>query len=169
MANKRNNKNKQTWRTPLLPILLAVLATLVILGIFVPGRPRQRHYARRVVCLANLHTLGKALAAYAKEQDGKYPTTDKWCDLLIEHAEVSERAFVCPSAGEGLCHYAINPKTAKSMGNKGGWNQFGGPEILTTENHKGKGCNILFNNGRVEFVKPERLGELKWEVEEGEK
>ncbi|MBA7674669.1 hypothetical protein ES703_82890 [subsurface metagenome] len=177
MANKRNNKNKQTWRTPLLPILLAVLATLVILGIFVPGRPRQRHYARRVVCLANLHTLGKALAAYAKEQDGKYPTTDKWCDLLIEHAEVSERAFVCPSAGEGLCHYAINPNCKPNspadmvllFETKGGWNQFGGPEILTTENHKGKGCNILFNNGRVEFVKPERLGELKWEVEEGEK
>jgi len=51
---------------------------------------------------------------------------------------------------------------------KGGWNQFGGPEILTTENHKGKGCNILFNDGSVEFVKPERLGELKWEAEEGE-
>ncbi len=49
------------------------------------------------------------------------------------------------------------------------WNQFGGPEILTTENHKGKGCNILFNNGRVEFVKPEQLGELRWEVEESEK
>ena len=48
------------------------------------------------------------------------------------------------------------------------WNQFGGPEILTTENHKGKGCNILFNDLHVEFVKKERLGELKWEVEEKE-
>jgi len=48
------------------------------------------------------------------------------------------------------------------------WNQFGGPEILTTENHEGKGCNILFNDSRVEFVKTERLGELKWEVEESE-
>ena len=49
------------------------------------------------------------------------------------------------------------------------WNQFGGPEILTTENHNGRGCFILFNDGRVEFVKPERLGELRWKVEEGEK
>ncbi len=49
------------------------------------------------------------------------------------------------------------------------WNQFGGPEILTTENHKGKGCNVLFNNGHVEFVKTDRVGELKWEVEESEK
>jgi hypothetical protein len=49
------------------------------------------------------------------------------------------------------------------------WNQFGGPEILTTENHRGKGCNVLFNNGRVEFVKVKRLGELKWEVEQNNK
>jgi prepilin-type processing-associated H-X9-DG protein len=42
------------------------------------------------------------------------------------------------------------------------WNQLGGPEILTTENHKGKGCNILFVDGRVEFVKTQNLGNLKW-------
>ncbi len=46
------------------------------------------------------------------------------------------------------------------------WNQFGGPEILTFENHKGKGCNVLFNDGRVEFIKPEEVGKLKWEVEQ---
>jgi len=48
------------------------------------------------------------------------------------------------------------------------WNQFGGPEILTTENHKGKGCNVLFNDGRVEFIETEQIGELKWEVEQKE-
>jgi hypothetical protein len=36
------------------------------------------------------------------------------------------------------------------------------PEILTTENHKGKGCTILFNNLHAEFVKTEELGELNW-------
>ena len=46
------------------------------------------------------------------------------------------------------------------------WNQVGGPELLTTENHKGEGCNVLFNDWHVEFVKAERLGELKWGAEE---
>lgn len=46
------------------------------------------------------------------------------------------------------------------------WNQVGGSEILTTDNHKGIGCNVLFNDGHVEFVKAERLGELKWDAEE---
>ena len=42
------------------------------------------------------------------------------------------------------------------------WNQVGGPEILTTENHKGKGCNVLFADGFVRFVKTKNLGKLKW-------
>ena len=45
------------------------------------------------------------------------------------------------------------------------WNQFGGSELLTTDNHKGEGCNVLFNDLHVEFIKTERLGELKWDVE----
>ena len=45
------------------------------------------------------------------------------------------------------------------------WNQVGGPELLTTENHKRKVYNFLFNDMHVEFVKAERLGELKWDTE----
>ncbi len=46
------------------------------------------------------------------------------------------------------------------------WNQVGGPELLTTENHEGKGCWVLFNDWHAEFVKAERLAELKWGAEE---
>ena len=51
---------------------------------------------------------------------------------------------------------------------KAGWNQFGGPELLTTEHHEGKGCNVLFNDGDVEFIKKEQVGELKWKVDKGD-
>lgn len=72
------------------------------------------------------------------------------------------------------CHYAINPNAKPSspgdmvllFETRHGWNQFGGPEILSHENHlelEGhKGCNILFNNGHVEFVKPKQFEKLKW-------
>ena len=43
-----------------------------------------------------------------------------------------------------------------------GWNQAGGPEILTTENHQGDGCNILFADSHVEFVPIEDLNDLMW-------
>ena len=45
------------------------------------------------------------------------------------------------------------------------WNQVGGPEDLTIDNHEGRGCNVLFGDGHVEFVKAEDIGKLRWTVE----
>jgi prepilin-type processing-associated H-X9-DG protein len=47
----------------------------------------------------------------------------------------------------------------------GRWNQIGGPEDLTVGNHKGEGCNILFGDGHVEFIKTEDIDKLRWGVE----
>jgi prepilin-type processing-associated H-X9-DG protein len=44
-----------------------------------------------------------------------------------------------------------------------GWNQVGGPELLTTRHHEGKGCNVLFVDYHAEFVKGEEIPRLKWE------
>ena len=46
-----------------------------------------------------------------------------------------------------------------------GWNQFGGPYLVSVKNHfaYGKeGCNILFNDGHVKFVKPKQIEKLNW-------
>lgn len=48
------------------------------------------------------------------------------------------------------------------------WNQAGGPEMLTTENHQGDGCNVLFADGRVEFVGTNDLNDLEWTAEQNE-
>jgi len=132
----------------------------------------------RMICGSNLSGLGKAILIYANDNDGKYPAADKWCDLLIEHAEVTEKQFVCPYAlyegNEARCHYAMNPNCEPNsppemvllFETKGGWNKSGGPELLTTENHKGEGCNILFNDAHVTFIASDKLGELKWKDEQ---
>ena len=44
-------------------------------------------------------------------------------------------------------------------------NQAGGPELLTTENHEGEGCFILFSDGHVEFIEKESIEDLKWNIE----
>jgi len=67
-------------------------------------------------------------------------------------------------------HYGMNPNAEpNSPGDivllfetKAGWNQFGGPETLTIENHSGDGCNVLFNGGRVKWVKAKDIGKLNW-------
>jgi len=45
---------------------------------------------------------------------------------------------------------------------KNRWNQSGGSEILTTQHHNGKGCNVVFMDAHVQFVKTKDLGKLKW-------
>ena len=42
------------------------------------------------------------------------------------------------------------------------WNQIGGPELLSLENHNGEGANFLFGDGHAEFVRAHRLTELQW-------
>ncbi len=37
---------------------------------------------------------------------------------------------------------------------------------MTTENHKDEGCNILFGDAHVEFVRTDELGELNWMVQD---
>lgn len=153
--------------------VLLILETYIItiaMALGSPGIP-----ADMVICGTNLARLGKSMSVYAGENDGKYPTANKWCDLLIEHVnDVIEGTFVCPSAGEGRCHYAMNPNCQPNsppdmvllFETKGGWNQFGGMELLTFGNHKPKGCHILLNDKSINFVRPKRLRELKWKVEE---
>ena len=132
---------------------------------------KHRSWANRI-CHSNLCELGRAIHLYSEENNGKYPTADKWCDLLVEYADVNKGLFICESALQrgdtGPSHFAINPNcgpnsppdTVLLFETKEGWNQFGWPELLSTKCHKGVGCYILFNDYSVNFE--ERSAELKW-------
>jgi prepilin-type processing-associated H-X9-DG protein len=130
-----------------------------------------------MVCGTNMSGLGKAMLIYANDYDDKFPTGSKWCDLLIKHAAVDRVTFQCKGAAEGPCNYAINqnvlelgafsapPDMVLLFETDPGWNQVGGPEILTTENHQDDGCNILFVDSHVEFVRSQALDKLRWTPE----
>lgn len=149
-------------------------------------RARPRSSAFRNPGVSNLSRLGKAMLIYALDNH-QYPQPNQWCDLLLEHGEVDIEKFVYPSielalrwplrSGKllswpspkrGRCHFAINPNcepnsppdTVLLFETKEGWNQFGGPEILTTQRHYGDGCNILYNDSQVNFGKS--IAELNW-------
>ncbi len=160
---------------PLWEILIVVAIVAFLMGILLPALGKQRRtLTPQIRCGTNLLQLGNAMRIYASDYDDRYPTEDKWCDLLVEYSDVDKSLFICKGAerkgDQGRCHYAINPNCELNSPNdvvllfetKGGWNQFGGPELLTTENHKGKGCNILFNDGYVEFAKPSEFDKLNW-------
>ena len=136
-----------------------------------------------VFCKMNLRHLKIPFDMYMHDNDGRYPTAEKWCDLLKNYH--IEDDLICPSkrsTGE-RCSYAINPNCEPNspadvvllFETQGGWNQHGGPELLSTQNHpdykdsfwgyKIPGCNVMFNDGHVEFVPKKRFAELKWNAE----
>lgn len=154
--------------------IVAILIASVSIGLTVDGLMRTYRSALVIICGdLNLKFLAKVMMIYADDSSGQYPTANNWCDLLIEHTPLTENGFFCWAGGEGRSHYALNPYCEPNSPNdvvllfetRGGWNQFGGTEILSFENHKGKGCNVLFNDHTVRFITPEEIGELKWKDE----
>jgi prepilin-type processing-associated H-X9-DG protein len=136
-----------------------------------PALGKLKLVAERVVCETNMKGLSTAMMVYANDYNDALPTGDEWCDLLIQEADVSSISFRCPSAPEGTCTYALNKNlvtldvsatTVVMFECPPGWNQVGGPELLTTEYHQGEGCNIAFADGTVEFVEAAMLEQLDW-------
>ena len=169
-----------------LSICLSIFLVGVFLGYLYLGsrlKYGQHSHIWVVMCKSNLDQLGVHIQIYSDEFDGRYPIPEQWCDLLEKNSEDETEWFrkklSCIAAVRGgdkaSCHYAMNPNCQPNSPNdmvllfetKGGWNQSGGAELLTTENHKDKGCNILFNDGRVEFIKPEEIGQLNWGDKQG--
>lgn len=155
------------------PAVSAVFIVPLMLGIMMPALVRTQQIAYRMVCGTNLSALGKYMLLYAGDYDEQYPTPSKWCDLLEEYAEIDRETFRCKGAPEGPCNYAMNinveklgkscpPDMVLAFEARPGWNQAGGPEILTTGNHQNEGCNILFADLHVEFVYTRHLKNLRW-------
>jgi hypothetical protein len=129
-------------------------------------------------CLTNLRRLAVTFSIYGRNNDGRFPTAEKWCDELFETTKGNESMFKCPSAKGGRCNYALN-KYAAELGGEvpsdmvflfesgPGWNQVGGPE-LAVASHKDEasgrnGCNIVFGSGRGRLVGESEINGLNWE------
>ncbi len=118
-----------------------------------------------------------------------YPTPSEWCDDIVRSyygsvfirigrvnpkPQLNPKAYkrhICPSAGEGKNHYAMNPNCRPDsppdmvllFETKAGWNQHGGPELFTFDNHNPKGGCVLLNDGTVKFIRTkEELQQLRW-------
>jgi prepilin-type processing-associated H-X9-DG protein len=156
-----------------LPVVLLPVAAC-LMGILMPALARTRQIAFRMVCGENMSGLGRAMLIYANDYGDEFPARTEWCDLLMKYADVPREGFRCKGALKGPCNYAMNknvwnfsrgdtpPDMVVLFETHPGWNQIGGPEILTTDNHKGLGCNVLYVDGHVEFVRTGDLEKLKW-------
>jgi hypothetical protein len=141
-----------------------------------------RYESHIQMCKERMLWLKDELKRYA---DNKkiYPPFDKWCDTLLSEVEYlvidsddifEETVFRCPSQvwdSNNSSNYALNlnaspnssPDVVLLFETMKGWNQSGGHEILSCENHPhAKGCNIVFNGGTAAFIPPRHFADLNW-------
>jgi hypothetical protein len=145
----------------------------------------------RIRCAVNLKNLWYRLHYYTFQESLRkndpfirsktpYPIPSGWCDDMprlyptmggSRTSHWGAKPHICPSAGYGKNHYAMNPNCKPDspldmvllFETKAGWNQHGGPELFTFDNHDPKGGCVLLNNGTVKFIRTkEELGQLRW-------
>ena len=152
--------------------------------------PQVQQIESRIRCAENLKDLWHRLRLYKlasksvriglfrRRENRPYPVANTWCDSIISVYKTADydeeeilKPFICPSAGEGKCHYAMNPNCGPNSPDdmvllfetKAGWNQHGGPELFTFDNHNPRGGCVLLNDGTVKFIRTEEeLNSLRW-------
>jgi hypothetical protein len=151
--------------------IAVLLAAVHLANIFFPVFLNVRRDAKVVQCTVRLGQVGKAMVAYSEKNGGRFPAVDEWCTLLLQESQdLAEELFKCPGAKRGDCSYAINPNVGPNsppdmvllFESRGGWNEFGGAEIVSFKNHRGRGCTVLFKDGSVRFIRTEEFGDLRW-------
>ena len=166
----------------LIEIVVVIAIIAVLMSIFLAVSPRGCPRSHSSWCKSNLHQLSLVMKFYTDENDGQYPATDKWCDLMVDtyFDSVEPDIFVCPGAIDKITQdsnqssYVLNKNIVGMKASEVpadvvlffegpiGWNQVGGPELLTTEYHKDDGACVSFPDLSVKFVRPDELAELKW-------
>jgi len=93
------------------------------------------------------------------------------CPSVYDYRRVRESSASSQPAATWISDYAMNPNcredSPKDMiflfESKPGWNQHGGPELFTFDNHDPKGGLVLLNGGEVKFIRTrEELKQLRW-------
>jgi hypothetical protein len=153
------------------------LGMVYILIATVPAIIKIQRLELRYICGEHLSALGKSLHAYAEDY-GIYPTPNQWCDILVKNNYITKGKLEWPRNYKAKCSYAINPNCEPNstedvillFETNGGWNIFGGAELLTIYNHqKGEGAFVLHNDGHVIFEHPDPNGHFNYELNWGEK
>jgi hypothetical protein len=141
--------------------------------------PQILPYELRLQCARNLQYLNFwFIMRDFLGVENPYPMPSEWCDVFmmdnqnIDYAEYKYSTINplrCPSVRQS--HYAMNPDcdpnsppdTVLLFETKTGWNQHGGPELFTFDNHDPKGGCVLLNDGTVKFIRTEEeLHSLRW-------
>jgi prepilin-type processing-associated H-X9-DG protein len=161
--------------------MIIIFFVAMFAAISLPAVSRARDVARTTVCSTNLKTLGLAILTYTKDNNDVYPPAENWTGALAKYVPNRE-IFRCPAsdAQEGLSSYAYNinaagkhiseipPDTVILFETTPAKDPIGSYEILKADSHGGRGFNVLFADGHVEFIEfvdSDKQSSLRWKIE----
>lgn len=183
-ANHSIKIKKASSRKRVFRLLLVALTGVVLSLSFYFGTNHYPH--RKTLAMTNLFQIKRELVKYASDNEGKLPGYSNWCDELFLSSQENSMLFRHPdikvresSVNTGkVSYYAMNinldsigkledlpPDMVVIFETKEGWNQAGGAELVCTEYVDESGCNVLFGDNGVKFVKTEDMPGLKWEID----
>ena len=99
------------------------------------------------------------------------PAVHGTADVNDAHAQFNEGNSSWQDQSSWKADYAMNSNCREGSADdmvflfesKPGWNQHGGPELFTFDNHDPKGGCVLLNDGTVKFIRTEEeLHPLRW-------
>ncbi len=161
-------------------LVIPVVLGPMMLAILMPALARVKEKAMTIVCATNMKVLSTAMTVYMNDYDDEFPTSQQWCDLLMQEAGVPQQSFQCSADREAMFGYAINKNVygvergeidtqmVVLFESNLGRNGVGGLQDVALR-HRGfggqMGCNIVFVDGHTEFVTEEGIAELRWTAE----
>jgi prepilin-type processing-associated H-X9-DG protein len=148
-------------------IVIGVMAISVLL----PSLCRAREPANRVKCANNLRQIGLAITDYARDNGGQYPPS---LAVLLPLEDLVPNVLVCPSTNDQASLATdtagivadLEAAETNAPGHKDclsyvyvgrGLNTHTVSEAVVVayeslDNHGGDGTNVLFGDGRVEWI-----------------
>ncbi len=170
ISTSENKSGQSSNKLTYAKLIVAIAVVAFMMGFLLPLLAPVKTPGYQMKCGTNLYGLGIAMRLYSEQFEKFYPPADKWCDMLIKYCEVSLEQFKCPSNKKSNCSYAFNsrcepnspPDMVLLFESIGGWNGYGGQDLVQLRHQRQKGCNILFNDGHGEFVKTKDIPNLNW-------
>jgi hypothetical protein len=121
-----------------------------------------RYVAHNILTVEALEKLQEIVPRYCKEHEGQLPSTDSRYDALgvARERDIDRLALnkhirgmrLTELPGDVVLLFEVEPGT----------NSAGGPELITPDNHYGKGSLVLFADLHLEFVRAEDFDDLRW-------
>ena len=142
---------KKTLRIAIVVIITcaALLVLALLVSTLLPGLSDAKEQAKRVVCTVNLKGISLGILRYTTENEDVYPPDIE--SIVNDYMDGDTTLLKCPSAKSNRnCDYFYSPPAKKTFDVVNLQNT-----IMVCDfkgNHSGKGRNVLFTVGRVQWM-----------------